>query len=385
MSRKTSIPRKIILGDRGIQTYRSCDKGFAGSMRLTTFKEANDAIVIRESEYAKPYGEQYEDPHEDYSAMEYQVPNMPPWGWDGPGVIETYTPWHIVFYCGVDACWCEDQTLSFDAKCGWEIINVEFDPPWNDVTLTFNKSTIFINAAVGTTGCGTMTITMRAPVPKGGGLWQGKYSYVIGQHSDIQVCMCLPSECDVCDDSAIAWDSTNSPETIARSASATVYITDSLGTGGPYTWSVSGTGFSLTESETVGLTNTLNTDGAACGSAVITVTGCDGTEITGYVRCTAGSTWSSPANLCTTPDGWVLQVYCTLIHKQYRDIVYCGCIDPNSCPAHTPHPCGALTGCTPSNPIWNTWCAYVNCDDYWCAFGETMTRNWIFRETWICS
>jgi len=298
MSRKTNIPRKIILGDRGIQTYRTCDKGFADSLRLQTFKETNDVIVVRESEYAKPYGEQYEEPWEDYSAMEYQVPNTPPWGWDYPGMEGPKSPWHIVFYCGIGPCWCEDQTLSFDAKCSWEIVNAEFNPPWSNVELTFNKTTVFINAAVGTTGCGTLTITMRAPVPKGGGLWQGKYSYVIGKHRDIQVCMCSPSECDVCDNSGVVWDYGSSASQINRSQSdVSVYISDPSGKGGPYTWSVSGTGFTLDNAITEGLVNILNADATACGMAEITVTGCDGSIITGFVWCTTGG-WGGNQDYC---------------------------------------------------------------------------------------
>lgn len=384
MSRKTSIPKKTILGDRGIQTYRSCDKGFTDSMRVTTFKEvknaAGDARIVRESEFAKPYGEQYEEPFEDFSAMEYGAPNIPPWGWDYPSMVDLDSPWHVTFLCGGEFCYCLETSRSFDAECGWEIIGAEFVPSWNEVGVSFDKTNVFTYGLATAAGCGTLTITMKAKFKSG-----DKYQTVIGTHSGIQVCKCSDDECDECDDTAIAWDSVNSPETIARSTAVTVYITDSLGTGGPYTWAVSGTGFTLDDATTAGLTNTLNADGSACGSAVITVTGCDVTEAIGYVRCTAGSTWSAPADFCTTPDGWVMSTYCTLVHKQYRDVVVCGCIDPNSCPPHTPHPCGALTGCTPNNPVWFDRCAYTNCDDYWCIAGKTMTRNWIFRETWICS
>jgi len=51
---------------------------------------------------------------------------------------------------------------------------------------------------------------------------------------------------------------------------------------------VSGAGFSLTSAETDGLTNTLEADGTACGSATITVTDDCGESCTGYVRCTTG-------------------------------------------------------------------------------------------------
>lgn len=384
MSRKTSIPKKTILGDRGIQTYRSCDKGFTDSMRVTTFKEvknaAGDARIVRESEFAKPYGEQYEEPFEDFSAMEYGAPNIPPWGWDYPSMEDPASQWKVVFLCDIDPCWEADADRKFNAKCGWPITKIEFDPSETKLSVAFEGTTVTISADADASGSGTLTITMRARFKIG----KDQYKTVQGTHSGISVSECKDTT-QLCDDSTIAWDSVNSPATIARSSSATVYITDALEKGDPYTWAVAGTGYSLDDATTSGLTNTLNADGTACGVATITVTGCDGVVVTGYVRCTAGSTWSAPANHCTTPDGWVTNIYCTLIHDQYRDEVHCGCIDPNSCAAHTPHPCGALTGCTPSNQLWYTWCNYANCDDYWCIAGKTMARNWIFRETWICS
>jgi hypothetical protein len=84
----------------------------------------------------------------------------------------------------------------------------------------------------------------------------------------------------------LEYDTVNSAETIARNGSAAIVV---IGNNGPYTWSVSGTGFTLeTEGQPTGQTNTLHADGTACGSATITVTGCSGPPVTGYVRCTTG-------------------------------------------------------------------------------------------------
>lgn len=292
MSKKTSIPPKRIKGDHGIQSYRSCDEGYVESVeRKTTFKKATDevgdAIIIRESEFAVPYDEESED----FSDMEYDAPRWPSFDFDFPGMTdpkEFYDPWHITFFCDVDACWCEDQKMAFVAVCSWEIVDAYFDPPKPGLKVTASKNIIFIHASSAVRGCGDLTIEMRAPTPKGGGLWQGKYRLVPGTHSGIQVCECDEDECLECDDSEIAWDYVNSAHTIDQDDSVDVYITDDLGTGGPYTWSVEGGCFNLDEAETVGLQNTLNSDADACGPAVITVTGCDGTEITGTVRCTEG-------------------------------------------------------------------------------------------------
>lgn len=88
-------------------------------------------------------------------------------------------------------------------------------------------------------------------------------------------------------DSSIAsdfeYDWTNSAQTAARNANVDVFVT---GGTPPYTWYVSGTGFSLQNIETYSATNTVYTDGTACGSGVITVEDVCGVQVEGGVRCT---------------------------------------------------------------------------------------------------
>jgi hypothetical protein len=80
------------------------------------------------------------------------------------------------------------------------------------------------------------------------------------------------------------------PEEIAPNSSIPLTVSGGCS---PYTWSVSGTGFTLeNEGQPTGATNTLYADGTACGSATITVTGCSGPPVTGYVRSTEGQ-WSA--------------------------------------------------------------------------------------------
>ena len=296
MSRKTSIPRKTILGDHGTQTYRSCGKGFAEAMRAVTFKRATDetssAIIIRESEFAKPYGEQYEDPTEDFSEMEYPAPSYPPWGTDFPGMAdleEYYSPWKIVFFCdhGWKICWCSEEAMSFYAKCTFEIIKAEFNPPWNDVGVSWGKNTIYTYGLADAKGCGDLTITMKASFKVG-----VKTETVIGIHSGIKVCECDEEECAGCSGENMSWDYGLSPETIAQNTSVSVFVDDSNKKGAPYTWSVAEPCFNLDEAITDGLENTLNADADACGPATITVTACDNIEITAVVRCTNGE-WNN--------------------------------------------------------------------------------------------
>ena len=105
---------------------------------------------------------------------------------------------------------------------------------------------------------------------------------------------------EVCiDDPAMAWDYGESAETIDREVSVAVAIT---GLNAPFTWEVSGTGFSLENAETDGIENTLHADATACGSATITVTGCDDQEAIGYVRCSVGQ-WIFVDHSCPIPGG----------------------------------------------------------------------------------
>lgn len=103
----------------------------------------------------------------------------------------------------------------------------------------------------------------------------------------------------------VSWDWASSPETIGRSASATLYILDGKP---PFKWSVSGTGFTLAASRTMVRTNTLYADGASCGTANIAVKDACGNMARGAVRSTYG-TWVYIGAICLdfcrgeTPDG----------------------------------------------------------------------------------
>ena len=76
------------------------------------------------------------------------------------------------------------------------------------------------------------------------------------------------------------------PQTIDRDNTITISVIEG---NPPYTWSVSGTGFDLEESQTTELSNILLADDTACGSADITVTDASGSTVKGSVRCTVGA------------------------------------------------------------------------------------------------
>jgi hypothetical protein len=98
----------------------------------------------------------------------------------------------------------------------------------------------------------------------------------------------------------------DNPDEIDRNNSIPICV---IGGIPPYTWQVSGNGFSLSEGATKGLTNTLIANDTACGTATITVTDTYGVPVTGYVRCTTGQ-WS-PAWPGVSVDSKEKGDYCT--------------------------------------------------------------------------
>ena len=81
----------------------------------------------------------------------------------------------------------------------------------------------------------------------------------------------------------------SNPQTIGRNSVVTVGV---FGGYPPFTWTVSGNGFSLADDETSERNNVLISSSTACGSASITVTDANGYTTTGSLRCSAGK-WSS--------------------------------------------------------------------------------------------
>jgi len=96
----------------------------------------------------------------------------------------------------------------------------------------------------------------------------------------------------------IEWDEDASEDTIEPEGNAVVAVTQGTA---PYTWSVTGTGFSI-EPETGSRFNLLLADETACGTATIVVTDACGSGTVGYVRSTEGR-WvqQGPQNVCRFP------------------------------------------------------------------------------------
>ena len=87
--------------------------------------------------------------------------------------------------------------------------------------------------------------------------------------------------------SGLQFDPTN-PQTMNRNSSATLKI---IGGIKPYSWSVQGTGFSLSEIKTEGLSNDITANNNACGSAIIKVTDGFQSQATGIIRVSGQGKW----------------------------------------------------------------------------------------------
>ncbi|MBL6970669.1 MAG: hypothetical protein ISR63_00965 [Desulfobacterales bacterium] len=88
----------------------------------------------------------------------------------------------------------------------------------------------------------------------------------------------------------LAWDIDNSPPSMMDAGQSVALAVIGDNTPDTYKWSVQGgNGFSLATPD--GVENTLSTTPDACGTAKITVTGCDGKTINAFVRSTHESGW----------------------------------------------------------------------------------------------
>jgi len=272
-------------------------KPYSEQIRIPTDKNQDDQIDKKHSEFKKPYLS------DTYEEMEYFA-DAPigyafmPGAIDGVNVDVPWmgtpvpdwpkNPMYIakVFRCDSGPCWCENQTKCFSAFCTNEIIKAMFTTKgYSKWGFTFSGNEFCITAPDGASGSPSVAFFMRHPIqqPDGSmGFREGSYIIIIPKCKDKECCAA---------DAAMAWNDDGSDDTVVREESANIGIT---GTNTPFSWSVSGTGFSLEYSTTEGLGNTLYADASACGKATITVTGCDDVSVTGYVACTTG-VWSSAA------------------------------------------------------------------------------------------
>jgi hypothetical protein len=165
----------------------------------------------------------------------------------------------------------------------------------------------------------------------------------------------------------------NNPDEIDRNSSVEISVIEGFP---PYTWEVSGTGFSLSEGATEGLTNTLIADDTACGSAIITVTDKYGAMVSGSLReknhghwvCKGAASQFGFGYPCTSVWGPADLIYISGYQKWVvgrgaapNPATCCttwpsrpywgGCYDLGTCPGP---PCGDPLDCDGDDCVWGT-------------------------------
>ena len=287
-------PRYVGNQDYGRRLYIP-DQSYGEQMGVGSRKSAftQNTDVYQQSNLKKPYKE------DDYDDMEYLAdpyPGLPLFDFDfgsdvdspleSPYPGESYVPWTVKFLCFSNPCYGYGEEHCEPLSCQWPVTGFQIHSKPAGCTTNFSPGQICAQCPEGETGWISFDIIMLATFQHNGATVK-----VEGRYFNMSMSHCI----GLCDDTGIAYSAT-SDDTIVREGTAAIAITDSLGTkGSPYAWSVSGTGFTLDNPTTTGLTNTLNASSTACGTATVTVTGCGSTSVTGYVRCTTGK-WVSKSS-----------------------------------------------------------------------------------------
>ena len=294
--------------DYGISPYQSKvdqdtqqdDFAYIDQMQTPTWFQAMALALQKHSELIKPYqNESYPEAEQFYPTPLYQPPPGQPQqsylGMGGGGcVLNCFAP----LYCK-DPVKCHpaiyyyDPHLGLQASLGTLQIKVLVDGI--PAKVDFNPTRVF---------------PWEIPPPKGS--WPSWPDHPMSKlkakmrDGAKHVCetsldvFCRRQDCCLMDSYvAVSFDDGSTPDTIARNGSITCYLLNGCP---PYSWSVSGTGFSFTYTTSTGLTNTLNASGTACGTATCVATDKCGHSVTFYILCTTG-TWHNGAQCNATDPG----------------------------------------------------------------------------------
>mgnify|MGYP001261914274 FL=1 len=267
------------------------DRSYVQQRKNPTFRQLQGKYELQQSELARPWLN--EGP---YLEMEYDP--LVPW-WPLPWLFPPDGPWigpdpyaaiggnfHLVFRAWTNDCYEDGETTEITIHSTYPITSLSKSAGETGYTLsTVNEDAQIYSVTVdeGKENYLYLICIMTIP-PNDQGLpvgYQGRATVVVDS--------CVGIDCSAC--TGISWDDGTSATSVDQDDSCTVAITDGNDCG-PYSWSVTGSGLTLENASTSGLTNTLNAAADACGPAEITVTdACDNTA-TGSVACTTG-TWTT--------------------------------------------------------------------------------------------
>ena len=261
-------------------------------LRNPTFHGVSSRMKMPESELAKPYMNDGT-----YSEGEHWMPQVSGWPHfpitgsqpDGPWLNPLPTPWNITCYAWTDNCYDDGATTTITVHTTYPVTNVHITSPGVSSYNFVQPDQLTLTVKANYTTHIYVIFALKVP-PNKQGLPEGVTCE----------CTCVVYPCgETCDCTDFAWASSLNA-TIARSASIFVSVADT--SCGPFSWAVSGTGFTLDNAVTAGVVNVLNADASACGVATVTVTGCDSTVVTAYVRCSEGGHWVSGGTPWTPAD-----------------------------------------------------------------------------------
>jgi hypothetical protein len=321
---------------------------------------------IKQSERKKPYiGKDFPEMEHDWEGPiggfnPMLGPNLPdqPWNMQVPSA-------GAVFNADSDSEWCPGDTQ--------EIVITGTEPIYL-LTVTWPTRDVYIS---GGAGFGSNLVVAQLTVGddvRGRVTVEASMRTFDGIPGDSNVSLYESTECDDCPLSFVV-DPAN-PETVAPSSSVTV---KGIGGLGPYSWSISGSGFSLTGgSVTATPENDIATSGA-CGSGIATVTDSCGSEITIEVRSTTGS-WVFYGSGCMVdgldPDPGTGGEIATSGQWQQR----CNWVQEGGCSTSSPPSCG----CADTGPSGCADLFYlgtgVECINFVCV--EVMSPAW--NGSWPC-
>jgi len=197
-------------------------------------------------------------------------------------------PWSVIFDLEVEGCWCDNETRNFTASGTHPIqsLSISSHNTGTYITIGGGLGTPNVTGSITTvdeSGNVNFTASMRSA------------DGVPGSSNDfIYECR----DCDPCEITPLMTAGSN-PETISPSSTEGLLVVDGVG---PYSWTVSGTDYTLTYATTDNGVNGLIAGSNACGSATVTVTDDCETVVTIFVRSTSvDSGWVFKGYTCTMP------------------------------------------------------------------------------------
>ena len=307
--------RKPISKEYGRRPYVNPKDTHRDRMKRVTDKAIFNAQIQRQSEFKKPYLDT------DYQDMEYGYPspftNFSMYNWGGGGSRSTGwgggfpQPFDMPEFAGPAP---DDEEDKIEGWIGWYVTGCvlectdigtrtgqddydakvhccKLNPAWQSVSgaqvindfenafrlVSFNDLEICFEVDGAKVEQGKAYKVQAYTIPRFSGHTKG------GACEDT-----ITINCCSCDNTAnpFGWPDSN-PDTMGQSDSVAITISGGCA---PYSWSVTGSGFTLGSATTSGASNTLITDGSACGPGNVTVTDkCGNVTAAGVVRSTTGS------------------------------------------------------------------------------------------------